>query len=253
MKAEPSVTVYRVVFDKEKLASVPQSERILFFSLGHLANEVNALNKQVLWSFKPDAEPPAVSKAQVSLAMIFLRLLAGKLKEGYILLQRHYFRGETSVSSVYADTIFPPAKEALTSLRRYFGKKNKVDIVRTHYGFHNSPEELEAGIALVPDDLEFFISQMDGNSLYYASEVLASHAMIRKIDPNGDSAVVFHELVGELVEVAGYTLRFATGFMASFIDRHQDIWVGPSEQIDLCQVVVLRDFQVPWFAFEPSQ
>lgn len=197
-----TIVVYRFVFDKLKLSSVPQQERLLFFALGHLANEINALNKQVLWCFKPDAEPSVVARAQVSLGLMYLRLLAGKLKEGYLLLQRHYLPGQPSLATVYDRCLLPDARNALTFLKRYFGKKNNVDTVRTHYSFHYSPEELEAGIALVPDDLELFVSQMQGNSFYYASEVLANQAMIRAVDADAEAQDVFGQLVQEIRDVA---------------------------------------------------
>ena len=247
-----TIVVYRFVFDKLKLSSVPQQERLLFFALGHLANEINALNKQVLWCFKPDAEPPVVARAQVSLGLMYLRLLAGKLKEGYLLLQRHYLPGQPSLATVYDRCLLPDARNALTFLKRYFGKGNNVDTVRTHYSFHYSPEELEAGIALVPDDLELFVSQMQGNTFYYASEVLANQAMIRAVDAGAEAQDVFGQLVQEIRDVARHSIGFAGGFMAAFSSRHKDIWVGPGEPIELSQLVTLRSFQVPWFAFEPS-
>lgn len=245
------IPLYRIAFDKAKLSCVPQAERLLFFALGHLANEINALNKQVLWCFKPDSEPAAVSKAQISLALIFLRLLAGKLKEGYLLLERYYLCGKPPLASTYESLLPSDMQDNLKALKRYFCKKNAIDTIRSNYGFHYSPSEIEAALALVPDDLELFVAENFGNSLYYASEVLANRAMLRAIDPDSsDDVATFHRIVGDVVAVAGKMLSLAAALMAGFIQRHSDIFSGTAEELSLPGLVELREFQVPWFAFE---
>jgi len=236
--------VFKAVISKDQLTSVTEQERVFFLSIGHFANEVNVLQKMLLWSSDFDAQPDAVLKANITSALVFLRLLAGKLKEGHNLLSKYYFGARLSHS--YDALLSKVAYDALAFLKQYFSKKNDVDHIRNNYAFHYSPLKANAELMDVPDDLELFVAEDYGNTLYYAQEVLANRALFRSLGDE-DLQKSFSKLIEEVLEVAKYFSVFTTGFMEALLNQHAELLDGVAQPVELGTLPCLLDVQIPWF------
>jgi hypothetical protein len=241
-----AVTLFRTSLSPEALAEVQSEQKRVFFALGHLLNEVAAFQKLVLWSSDCSSEKKARLAGQVTYTMMFLRLTAGKLWEGWRLLERCYFGSKLSLS--YDQELSPKGLDALSQLKRYFGRSNLVKHVRNGYAFHYSPERLEKVSGSVSDSLDVFIDNGPRtNSLYYFAEVLANHSMLSDYFEEVD-ARAFREFVREIPAVAGWFLDFGEAYMVAFIQRHQPgIWAEPAEEADPDKLLPFWNVVLPWF------
>lgn len=137
------MNIYRGRLNKAELLSLPDHERKLFCAIAHLQNEINILLRAVLWSSDFSSDNEAEIQGQVSTSLFFVKLLAGKLREGWTLLEKFFF-SHKSLSNDFRAHASLKQKEALEALSRYFGKANVIHDVRTDFAFHYSPEDLDA-------------------------------------------------------------------------------------------------------------
>ena len=108
-----------------QLRSIPDNERSLIVVLAHALNETNALNKLLFLCTNIDQEPQWKAHAHASQAFILARTLVGKLYEAWKTIQVGYFRSKISLT--YSGSIEITATEALSNLKKYFGRKNLLN------------------------------------------------------------------------------------------------------------------------------
>ncbi len=240
------MTLYRASLSREALQKISKNERRLFFCLAHLLNEVTALHKLVAWTSDYSSERKAEVYGQVTFSFLFLKVLAGKLKEGWELLRGSFFASKVSQS--YDGALSKEGQAALNELKRYFAGTNIINQIRNNYAFHYSPERMDDTLAEVPDDLEVYIDEGPKiNSLFYFAEVLANQSMINDLFPDGDKKA-FERFFNEIPEVAGWFLDFAEAFMLSFIERHEPaMWKEAAKAARLDDLRAFWDVKLPWF------
>jgi len=243
--------IYKVKIRKELLTSVPEEERTFFFSIAHLANEINILLRFVLWSHRTPRENKAEANGGVTLTWMFIKLLAGKLNEGHILLQKWYF---PRISRLYDASLRPEGKEALDRIKHYFGKSNAlVHFIRNNFAFHYSPDEFNKVFPDIPEDFEFYVEKGgSANNLYYFSEALANRAILRNMGASDDYEA-YKKLVVEIPNVANWFSTLCISLLDQFIVKYKnDIWDGEAEEICLENLPDMNDVQLPWFV-NPTQ
>ena len=115
---------------KSKLDSLPEDERIYFVQLGNVLNELNILQKCAIFSGSGIQELNEVERSgQVSQALFFIKMLAGKLFEGKRLLKNPFFGN-------HKDRLSPEGQNSLKDINRYFAKSNNIDLIRNKFAFH---------------------------------------------------------------------------------------------------------------------
>lgn len=237
--------LYKLIIEKDGLNSIEATERSFFFALGHVANEINMLSKQVVWCSDFSSESDHIVKGQITLSLFSYRTLAGKLNEGNELIRNAFLSKKFAKS--YVNSFNEEANEALNKIKRYFGSTNIVNKIRNNHSFHYSADNFNNNMDDLPDDLEIYLHKTQGNSLYYASEVLASSAMIKSCGKS-DFSKLFDEIVSELIHVSKLILSFSHQFMRAFMDKHSKILVKEDlEEIDLGEVPLFSEVQMPWF------
>lgn len=241
------MAVFVARFSKKALESIPPDERTFFFSIAHLANEINALQKLLLFTLQNSNENDTEEKGNLSYKLLLLNLLAGKLSEGYKLFQKVFYgRG---LSKEYVPSLEDEAQKNLKELQRYFGKENTVSKMRNNYAFHYSPDELDKTLPDIPEEeLEIYISD-DGisNSLYYFAEALAGHALLSSLDVE-DNQAAFAQIVEEVPRVARWFGFASESLMVEFFKRHQDgIWDGKAEEAEFAELPEIGRIRLPWF------
>ena len=108
---------------KHALMDMPAKERDFFLLVGHFANEVIFLSKLlIITRYQASEKIPA--KAELTQALFIHRTLAGKLYEGWQMIQKYYFG--TSISKDYNELLEKDAQEAIKQLKRYFDNKRGV-------------------------------------------------------------------------------------------------------------------------------
>lgn len=240
------MTIYVAKLNKAALEAIPSHERSLFLSLAHFSNELNAFHKLVLWSGKFTSRNNAEINGQLSLMLMFSKLLAGKLYEAYELLKKKFYG--TKLSREYEDSLPAEARDALDQIKRYFSRSNIISHVRNNYAFHFSSEELRMTLPSVPDELEIYL-QKDGsaNNLYYFAEVIETRALLQSIDSE-DEQIAYRKLMEEIGKVAHWFTIVCDLLVAEFIRRHiSNIWKESATEVPFDNLEPFQNIRIPWF------
>ena len=117
-----------------------------------------------------------------------------------------------------------------------------------YYAFHYSPEELDAVLPTVPEELEIYVAdEGSANTLYYFAEVLANRAILRSMQETDDS-IAYTKLHLELPKVANWFSILAELLLVEFISRYEEgIWDGFAEEIQFDNLPLITDIKIPWF------
>ena len=165
--------------------------------------------------------------------MIYARLLAGKLNEGWELMGKAYFG--TKLSQQLEDRLHPRAKECLGSIKAYFSKPNTIYRIRNAFSFHYSAKEVaknweeaagEPGFALL-------VGAVVGNTFYQASELVANLAVLNSIDPQ-DKPASMQKFFEEVEEVASLFIDFSQGAIMAILEKQfgsEFLRLGTEEEI----------------------
>lgn len=242
------MNIYRGRLNKAEVLRLPDHERKFFCAIAHLQNEISILLRAVLWSSDFLSDNETEIQGQISISLFFVKLLAGKLREGWTIIEKFFF-SHKSLSSDFLAHANPKQKEALEALSRYFGKGNVIHDVSTDFAFHYSPEDLDAVLGATPDELDLYIEEEGNtNSLYYCAEVLANRAALDRVNvPNGEEAT--DRFVGEVVTVAEKFTHFGQAFMSYVIKRQgQSIWQEPAKLVQFSRLPSFSEMRFPWFA-----
>ncbi len=99
----------------------------------------------------------------------------------------------------------------------------------------------------IPDDEDWkiYLSETDGNSLYYLSEMVASHAIIAEVNP--DKAAGYEKIIADRDYVARHIIALSTGCMNVFVKRHLGLRIEDGTPITI-KVPDLLDVKLPFFA-----
>ena len=237
----------RIAIDKEKLFSLDESEITLFLGLGHLTNEINATTKLLYWSANATTDQEANEKGQLSLMFFLIRLLAGKLYEGWVLLSKHYFNSK--LSKDYHKIINETASTAIKSLKKYFGPKNASKIIRNNFSYHYSPDEVSKYLRDFDGDLLAFLHEETApNSLFDFAESTLLQALLNLLSENGIETSI-KGLSNEFIDVSLWFSQASDGIMASIIDKNKGkLLVSEPEKIEVENLLKFDEIEIPWFA-----
>ena len=150
--------------------------------------------------------------------MIYARILAGKLNEGWELLGKAFFG--TKLSQQLEDRLHPRAKEYLRGIKTYFGKTNTIYHVRNSFSFHYSAQEVAKNWEEAADEpgFELLVGAVVGNTFYQASELVANLAVLNSINPQDRSASL-QRFFAEVQEVASLFIHFLQGVIMAILEK----------------------------------
>src|SRR5437763_1285387 len=109
--------VHIIPIPKDKLDKMPEMERAFYLHIGHLRNEIMIIERLLWWNNNNPSGNDILSTVNVSQGLIFIRLLAGKLWEGWELLRPAYFA--TKLSQSIEPDLSEETKAALAELKDY--------------------------------------------------------------------------------------------------------------------------------------
>lgn len=241
--------IYRHEISRDALRSIPAGERSFLFGACHLANELNILHKLCLWSTRKGLEEAdATKEAQIAQALFLLRLLSGKLSEGYLLFRKSYWGA--GVSQTYSELLDSRATTALQEIGRYFSRANPLRSVRNDFAFHYSPAASNEALESLPAEeaLTFYSAASAANCLYYFSEVLAGTAML-----GDDKQSSLKKLLDDLVRLSKCFFDFIGGFLGAFFERFPAVLGSePARRLDLDLLPEFSEVVIPFFTTEPD-
>jgi hypothetical protein len=213
------VPLVRLELQPKDLMDIHEPERILLLQLSVVLNEINILNKLLVFS-NQQLSDQVLREAQNSQTYFLLTILAGKLFESYKVIKQDYFG--TRLSREYNDLLTDDGRSALDKLKTYFSRsKNAVEILRNKAVFHYDDDLLREGIKATPDDehLEMYFSEYTGNCFFYLGNVMYSNAVLDRIDPT-DPYKAMDLLMGEILSTASLVLDFAKSCLSAVVSKH---------------------------------
>jgi hypothetical protein len=192
-------------------------------------------------------------KAHSTQALTIAKVLTGKLFEAWRFLEQGFFASK--VSATYEPKLEAEAADALSNLKRYFGRKNLVVEVRNNLAFHYSAEQIRTGFERVPpsEDWSIVVAESSGNTLYYAADLVANYALLHLVDPT-DPWKGLDKLMSELVPISRWFSDLATGCWLIFADRYLANANGaiPVQELHIEGAPALGDVRVPFFVESAS-
>lgn len=239
--------IHKISIPKKKLEDMPERERALFFGLGHLANEINILQKHFLWCI-PKTDKEEEQWAALTQSLVLSKVLAGKLYEGWSLIEKSFFNSK--LSKEYESRLSEDGATALNSLRQYFNQKkegNLISKVRNKFAFHYDIHEISKRFKTLSEtnELSILLGQECGNSLYYASEIIMIHSLIEEIGTD-DPQEAIDQLFDDITNVSRWQMDFIEAALAIVIDTHmgetledlgaQKIKIAASENLDSIRI-----------------
>lgn len=236
----------KVELDREKLLALSPQEYTFFLSFGHHANEINAVTKLMYWAADGDEVDSPQEHGRQTMLTFLLRILAGKLFEGWRLLETTFLKREL------AKTYFPLLDERvsrhLKHLKVYFGSKNATEVIRNQFGFHYSANKLAENL---PDTDDPLLLYMDGeaapNTLFFFSEVVLLEALSKALEEEGLERSLVN-LVSEFFEIAVSFSQVADGIMDAMIEQSgKELRKGTPALIKLSDLPKFDEISIPWF------
>jgi hypothetical protein len=223
------IEIYEIPFSKAQLDTAPEDERIFYLMAGQLANDLNFLTKLLMFAINPVDGPPVRARVNTSLAMFQVRLLAGRLHEGWKMMKGKPFR---DIHRKYETELTAETRNNLAALRTYFGRNtNLIERIRNKIGFHSDVKLFTEGYKAFPPDESFvdYLAAARGHCLYSSSEIINVFAMT-KLVPNVDWRRALDQIAGETTSIAYQVTDVILDFMKIFMTRYIERALGDLEE-----------------------
>lgn len=250
MSATDTVDVFELRYTKAEMAAAPEAERMFYLMVTSLANDIQILLRQYVIAIKQDDTDQAARNASSAVAMLNLRLLAGRFHEGWVFVDQRWPGLEAS----YAPQMSGRGIQALEGMRSHFAvsrSDNIVFMIRNKIGFHGDYGFARAMFAETPDDTPMidYIGAAVGDTLFFGSEV-THYATLRRLTGESDDVRAFGAVMDELRTLQGYFLAFANAFVAVFARRNleQQYLQLMSRRRTLTALPALERMRIPYFA-----
>jgi hypothetical protein len=246
--------VHVAKLSRERLAAMPESERVLLFLLAHASNEINVLTKLILMMRKDDPPSLILDHVEAGQTFILMRLLIGKLHEAWELF-KHRVQSNHAISMTYLPRLRPEASAALEALKRHFGGGSVLTAIRNKISFHYSDKgnltETNFQQLAPSEPLQFYLTQTVGNSFYHAAELIAQLGVIALVkpppaDPSESASAearAFSALCSEIIEVS----RHITELFGELIGMLGESAVGELVTEQVPDGPKLSTFSLPYF------
>jgi hypothetical protein len=243
--------VYEIPISKNQLDSIPADERLFFLQIGHLANELSALNRFLLFASNSRGISDVERRARNAQAMLLVRLCSGKLFEGWQMLQRDYFGSK--LSKEYDPILDESGRNSLSEIKRYFSKSNLIKDIRDNFAFHYPADDLRDQLRHTSDNdtLYIYLGLAHGNSFYSFADVLVGSAMLSKVQ-GADPQKAMDTLFDDPINAIKWFLDFIGSCMLILVEKYlgTSLKALGSNVVEVPGAKRWKDVQVPFFLTE---
>lgn len=211
--------IYKISLSKEDLRSLPASERVFLIYAGHTLNELNILCRMVVHGM-PIRRSEAERQFMVAQSLMFLRILAGKLHEMWVLFKKAFYKSKLSLT--FKDQLSAEWASELEKLNRYFSQRGvPVSAVRHLHAFHYDLEQVDNGLLnLGPRmSLDIYFDENAANTLYGFADNVINSSVMAAIDKSSP-ALAFETLLKDTEDVAKSFQQVLEGLMSQIFMRH---------------------------------
>src|SRR3989338_3240953 len=209
----------KISFNRKTFDMIPENERIFVVQLSLFANEITMLHKLIVFSNNYKGGETGLTAQNVQ-SFFLIKLLAGKLYEGWRLLKNSYFKSK--LSQQYDDQLSPEDKESIGYIKSYFKKHNLISLIRNKYAFHYDARHIKAELSAIPEDevLDLYLASDHGNSLYSMAHIISSYALLNEVD-NSDNLKALDQIFKDVLGVAGKFLTFSGVVLGKIWGKHR--------------------------------
>ena len=189
-------------------------------------------------------EGETVLAAQNAQSFFLLKLLAGKLYEGWQMLHKAYYKSK--LSKRYDPILSKNGKDSIKHLKSYFRKRNVISLIRNSYAFHYDYEHIKNELSSIPADenLELYIASDHGNSFYSMAHVISSYALLNEVDSTDDFSAL-DKIFKDVLGVASKFLIFAGELSRKIWETY---WISVSVgKVHLRGVPNINSVKLPYF------
>ncbi len=238
----------RIIIKKSEFDTIPENDRLFIVLISACANEVSMLHKFIAYS-NYHVEDETINTAQNVQSFFLIKLLAGKLYEGFEIIRKDYFG--SALSREHDVHLSKDSKIALTSLKSYFSRgDNLIKLIRNKFSFHYDSTLVREQLDGIPDeeDLELYLASNHGNSLYALSHIVSSYALFNEVD-DSDHWKAVDTIFKEVLNAATNFLVFAEGILTVIWVRHRITAVAETD-IYLQNVQKIDTIKLPYFVIQ---
>lgn len=244
------IDIHTMQYTKADLDRAPEDDRLLFIMATGLANDTQMLNKTlaVIIETDRDSSNRIINQANSAFGMLILRLLAGKMYEGWKLLSRF----SSKIKQDYEPYMSDEVSRALKELRAYFNPKGKkhslIHDIRDKVAFHSLKEDVSKAYESFDDAAELgdYLHRKIGNTLYYTTELIQCQ-ILKDISGCAD---VTKALTALLDQTQQQTFNFNSviyNMAHTFVDRYIPDCL--SDEIERIEVRTYDDIAMPFFFY----
>lgn len=236
----------KIEIPKAKMVSARKEEAIFFVQTGNLLSDLSMLQKLTIFSTNYKTATGVVRAAQNLQASLLLRIQAGKLHEGWELLQKNFFG--TGLSKDYEGHLSASEKQALENIKKYFGSKtNLISLIRNKFAFHYHPssEEIAHLIEDAPasEVFEIYVSEHFGNCVFSMSNVLWVFAILKNTGiQNTDEAM--GKFMSDVTNVTKWFCHFLGRCLLIFTEKHLGL---ESQPVEIPEPLPINEITLPFF------
>jgi len=249
-KEGKNMKLTKINISKAELLSIPEKELELFIQLTNFNNDVNILQKLMVISGnsrEKASQNEIVGRSLSSQGLFFMRIQAGKLYEGWNMLDKHFFNNKVFSLEYNKNGSFK-GKEALSNIKNYFRGNNFIKEIRNKYAFHYSKESSEKmmkQIANAPDleIFEIYLSEESGNCFYSIAHDLLNTSILEDIN-SGDKAKAMDKFFQEIISTTKYFLDFTQDCILVISKKYLQL---NCEEVQIPDPPSLDDITLPFF------
>jgi hypothetical protein len=173
-----------VPLTKKRLQEIPNAERVAIVLMGHASNEINLFRKYLLIASQhSESGNRIVDQVQAAQSLILMRLLLGKCFEAWLMLSKRVL----PLRDKYLPLMPHDAHRALETLGKAFAD-GRLASIRNQLSFHYADDKnlVESHWQDLPDNdpWDYYLSQRNINSFYFASELVIAYALTNLALPN---------------------------------------------------------------------
>jgi hypothetical protein len=232
---------------KKTIKTMEDPERIFFIQFGEILNEIDILYRCFLATSNLKWETEVEQKAKISQLFFFIRSLASKLYEGWIIIKSGYV--ESALSLKIDKALGMEATESLSEIRKYFGRKNNIVIIRNKLGFHYEYKMVGDGInnleEIHENDLKIFLTPSIGNCIYSLSDAIIFAGMKKDLMLlNRDD--IFDQLMDEITNTCRHFQTFGDECLRKIMEPHQDS-ISCKENYEITTAPQYSEIKLPQF------
>jgi hypothetical protein len=196
----------KVRIDGEALRKIALEERVLLLGLLHASNELNVLSKMILLATNTRTKGEIELAGKSLVGLVLIKTFAAKAVEAWALFRRA--QNFPDFRDKYLRTDFADLKEVKDWLGSYFGKANLLTKVRDKFGAHYDYDQVAKGATNLARLNSFiFLTEPQGNSLYWFAEELQLRSLADLCNPGGTLRATYDQLLTDVIDVVSRLTR----------------------------------------------